>query len=221
MGTPSAQTLVEFASGFFRVLEEVPMTMIGGFDVHRKQITFDFVDDDGLGRWGQIRPAPRKTVRGCLGEHCPEVGGAEFALEGCTGWRYVVEELAAAGVVAHVGDPAEVAALRGPKKRAKTDRADARLLRTLLLEGRFPESWIPPAHVLEVRSLGRLYCTLMDERRAWQQRIHAQLFHQGCPPITALLSQAGRDGLASAELSAAGRQYVDTALRRQIGRGQV
>src|SRR5208283_4630872 len=49
--------------------------------------------------------------------------------------------------VAHLGDPAEIAGLRGPKKRAKTDRADARLLRTLLVEGRFPESWIPPAHV--------------------------------------------------------------------------
>ena len=117
-------------------------------------------------------------------------------------------------MVAHLGDPAEIATLRGPKKRAKTDRADARLLRTLLLEGRFPESWIPPAHVVEVRTLGRLYCTLMDERRAWQQRIHAQLFHQGCPPIRALLSVAGRDALAQAELSAAGRQYVDTALRR-------
>jgi transposase len=189
------------------------MTMIGGFDVHRKQITFDYVDDDGLVRRGQIRPATRKTLRGWLGEHCWGEG-AEFALEGCTGWRYVVEELAAAGVGVHLGDPAEIAGLRGPKKRAKTDRADARLLRTLLLEGRFPESWVPPAHVVEVRTLGRLYCTLMDERRAWQQRIHAQLFHQGCPPITALLSAAGRDALACAELSAAGRQYVDTALRR-------
>ena len=54
----------------------------------------------------------------------------------------------------------------------------------------------------------------MDERRAWQQRIHAQLFHQGCPPIKGLLSAAGRDALAGAELSVAGRQYVDTALRR-------
>jgi transposase len=189
------------------------MTMVGGFDVHRKQITFDYVDDDGLVRGGEIRPATRTTLRAWLGGHCP-AGGAEFALEGCTGWRYVVEELAAAGVVAHLGDPAETAALRGPKKRAKTDRADARLLRTLLLEGRFPESWIAPAHVLELRMLGRLYCTLMDERRAWQQRIHAQLFHQGCPPIRALLSAAGRDALAGAELSAAGRQYLDTALRR-------
>jgi hypothetical protein len=42
----------------------------------------------------------------------------------------VVEELAGAGTVAHLGDPAEIAVLRGPKKRAKSDRADARLLRT-------------------------------------------------------------------------------------------
>jgi transposase len=189
------------------------MTMVGGFDVHRQQITFDYVDDDGLVHWGQIRPATRKTLRSWLAEHCPD-GDGEFGLEGCTGWRYVTEELAAADVGVHLGDPAEIAALRGPKKRAKTDRADARLLRTLLLEGRFPESWVPLAHVLEVRTLGRLYCTLMDERRSWQQRIHAQLFHQGCPPIRALLSEAGREALGSAELSVAGRQYVDAALNR-------
>jgi transposase len=189
----------------FQELEEVPMTMVGGLDVHRQQITFDYVDSDGLVRWGQIRPATRTTLRGWLAEHCPD-GDGEFALEGCTGWRHVCEELAAVGVGVHLGDPAEIAAARGPKKRQDRPR--------LLLQGRFPESWIPPAHVVEIRSLGRLYCTLMDERRAWQQRIHAQLFHQGCPPIKALLSAAGREALAHAELSAAGRQYVDTALRR-------
>src|SRR4029077_18653316 len=194
MGTPSAQTLDDVGvRKMFQELEEVPMTMVGGLDVHRQQITFDYVDDDGLVHWGQIRPATRKTLRGWLAQHCPD-GNGEFALEGCTGWRYVrggraaggpggctggryvSEELAAAGLGVHLGDPAEIAVLRGPKKRAKTDRADAKLLRTLLLEGGFPESWIPPAHVAEIRSLGRLYYTLMDERRAWQQRIHAQLF---------------------------------------------
>jgi transposase len=40
------------------------------------------------------------------------------------------------------------------------------------------------------------------------------LFHQGCPPIRALLSAVGRDALGHAELSAAGRQYIDTAQRR-------
>ena len=34
------------------------MTMVGGFDVHRKQITFDCVDDDGLVRWGQSARRP-------------------------------------------------------------------------------------------------------------------------------------------------------------------
>jgi len=215
MGTPSAQTLDDVGvREIFQELEEVPlMTMVGGLDVHRAQVTFDYVDDDGLVHWGQIRAATRKTLRGWLAEHCPD-GDAEFALEGCTGWRYVSEELAGAGVGVHLGDPAEIAVLRGPKKRAKTDRADARLLRTLLLQGRFPESWIAPAHVLEIRTLGRLYCTLMDERRAWQQRIHAQLFHQGCPPVRALLSVTGRAALAGAELSAVGGQYVDTALGR-------
>jgi len=215
MGTPSAQTLDDVGvREIFQELEEVPlMTMVGGLDVHRAQITFDYVDDDGLVHWGQIRAATRKTLRGWLAEHCPD-GDAEFALEGCTGWRYVSEELAGAGVGVHLGDPAEIAVLRGAKKRAKTDRADARLLRTLLLQGRFPESWIAPAHVLEIRTLGRLYCTLMDERRAWQQRIHAQLFHQGCPPVRALLSVTGRAALAGAELSAVGGQYVDTALGR-------
>ena len=58
--------------------------------------------------------------------------------------------------------------------------------------GRLPESWIPPEHVLEVRTLGRLYVALMGERRAWQQRIHAQLFHQGVPPIKGLLTAEGR-----------------------------
>jgi transposase len=190
------------------------VTIVGGFDVHRQQITFDYVDTDtGRVRWGQIRPATRRHLRAWLSEHCPGGDGA-FATEGCTGWRFVTEELAAAGAKPCLADPAETANLRGPKKRAKTDRADARLQRELLRQGRLPQSWIPPTQVLEVRTLGRLYCALTEERRAWQQRIHAQLFHQGCPPLTGLLTAAGRAALAEAELSPAGRQWVDTALRR-------
>jgi transposase len=85
-------------------------------------------------------------------------------------------------------------------------------MRELLTGQRLPESWIAPVHALEVRTLGRLYVALMDERRAWQQRIHAQLFHQGVPPIKGLLTGDGRAELCAAELSPAGRQMVDTAL---------
>ncbi len=36
-----------------------------------------------------------------------------FALEGCTGWRYVVEGLQAAGIGPHLAEPADTAAPRG------------------------------------------------------------------------------------------------------------
>ena len=112
-----------------------------------------------------------------------------------------------------LAEPADTATLRGRKKRAKTDRADARHLRSLLVEDRLPESWIPSAHVLEVRSTGRVYVAVMNQRRAWQQRIQAQLFHQGVAKRTGLLTAAGRAHLHDAELSAAGRQMVEVALR--------
>ena len=35
----------------FQELEEIPMTSVGGLDVHQQQITFDYVDDDGLVHW--------------------------------------------------------------------------------------------------------------------------------------------------------------------------
>ena len=177
------------------------MAIIGGFDVHRAQITFDYLDTEtGEVSVGQIRPATRQV----LGEWLGRFHGRDdvaFAVEGCTGWRFVVEEMLGAGVEPHLAEPADTATQRGRKKRAKTDRADARLLRELLTQGRLPESWVPPRHVQEVRVLGRLYIALMDERRAWQQRIHAQLFHQGVPRPPELLTGEGRDALETAELS--------------------
>ncbi|MGB0096990.1 MAG: hypothetical protein WBP81_31175 [Solirubrobacteraceae bacterium] len=66
-------------------------------------------------------------------------------MEPTTGWRFVVEELDRVGAEVHLAEPAEASALKGKKKRAKTDRADARHLRELLLIGRLPKSWIPLA----------------------------------------------------------------------------
>ena len=104
----------------------------------------------------------------------------EFAVEGCTGWRYVVEELARARIEAHLADPAELSVRKGRKRRAKTDRVDARQLRELLSERRIPQSWIAPEHVLEARAWVRLYKDLLEERTGWGQRVRATLFHQGC-----------------------------------------
>ena len=163
---------------------------------------------------GRIAPADREHLRSWLQRFTgrPEVA---FAPEGCTGWRYVVEELQRAGITAHVAEPAETAARRGPKRRAKTDRSDAKLLRDLLMEGRIPESWIPPAPVLEARALVRLYKDLLDERTGWLQRVHAGLFHMGAPELeVGTLSVAGREHITAAQLSAATRTAVDTGMRQ-------
>lgn len=186
------------------------MRIIGAFDVHRKQITFKWLDTEtGEVRRGRIMPALRESVREFL---VPFKGlDAHFALEATTGWRFVAEELSRAEVTAHLAEPAETAALRGTKRRAKTDRRDCDHMVDLLLSGRLPESWLPPAHVLEVRTLVRLRKDLADERREWQQRLQAQLFHQGVQRILITTAQ-GRRQLAEADLSAAGRHVVTTGL---------
>ena len=191
------------------------MTIVGGIDIHRAQLTYDYVDlATGEVHTGRVTPAHRDQLRIWL-ERFRGLEGVAFALEGCTGWRYVVEELVRASVAAHVAEPAETAALRGKKSRAKTDRADARHLRQLLVDGRVPESWIPPPHVLDARVLVRLYKDLVDERTGWLQRVHATLFHHGVPAAGAsLVTTAGRDQLASACLPPAGRYALDAGMRQ-------
>src|SRR5436190_4946541 len=101
-------------------LEEVPMPIVGGLDIHRRQLTFDYLDTvTGEVRRGQIVPADRQHLRAWLARFAGRDDVA-FAVEGCTGWRYVAEELAAAGVAGHVGEPADTGAARGRKRHAKT-----------------------------------------------------------------------------------------------------
>lgn len=184
----------------------------GGLDVHRSQITFDYVDvESGEGRRGVIRPATRESLRQWLSGLGDDKGA--FALEATTGWRFVVEELRRAGFEPHLAEPAEARARKGPKRRAKTDRADARHLRDLLISDAVPESWIPPEHIADLRTKVRIRKSLVGQRTAWQERIHAQLFHHGLAPVSALLTVEGRDRLKAAALPACGRQMIDLALR--------
>jgi transposase len=142
-----------------------------------------------------------------------EGGELVAAVEATTGWRFLVEELEAAGAEVHLAEPAETSERRGRKKRAKTDRADARLLRELMLAGRLPESWIPPEHLLELRSKVRLRHTLAEQRSEWQQRIQAQLYHHGVPRRRQLLTAENRAWLEQLELPEAARLQIEVALR--------
>ena len=133
------------------------------------------------------------------------------------------EALRAAGAGVHLAETVETRARRGNKRRAKTDRTDARWLRTLLAEGRLPEAWIPPAHVREWRTRTRLRRTLVDERSAWLVCIQATLFHHGIGGVPdQLLRARGRAFLSELELPDAARERIEVgvamidALDRQL-----
>jgi transposase len=189
------------------------MTIVMGVDQHRAQITAEWLDTDtGEIARARVAPAHREPVRRFLGRFAGQE--VEVALEATTGWRFVVEELRRIGAGVHLAEPADTSALRGRKKRAKTDRADARHLRELLLVGKLPECWIAPDHLLDLRARVRLRHTLIDDRGEWLQRIRAVLYHHGIASRSQLdlRRQSGREWLASLQLPATAREQVTVAL---------
>jgi transposase len=187
------------------------VTIVMGLDQHRGQITAEWIETEtGELSRARIAPAHREPVRRFLGRF--RGAGLEVALEATTGWRFVVEELRAVGAGVHLAEPAETSALRGPKKRAKSDRADARHLRELLMVSRVPESWIAPDHILDLRARVRLRHTLSEQRGEWQQRIQAVLYHHGCPQRRQLMTAEGRRWLADVALPATAREQITVAV---------
>src|SRR5215208_7086367 len=135
------------------------VTIVMGLDQHRAQITAEWIDTStGEVSRQRVAPAHRAGVRRFAERF------RDLELEATTGWRFVVEEFTAVGARVHLAEPAETAARRGTKQCAKSDRADARHLRELVMVGRLPESWIPPEHLLELRARVRLRHTLVDQR---------------------------------------------------------
>jgi hypothetical protein len=88
--------------------------------------------------------------------------------------------------------------------------------RELLADGRLPECWIPPAHILDFRALLETYHELREQHTGWVQRIHAVLFHQGAPSLAGSLhtddGQARLAEVTAAQLSTVGKVQVAVAL---------
>src|SRR3954447_2537902 len=197
--------------GNCRNAKEALMAIVAGFDVHRRQITFDALDTEtGEVTRGRIDASPA-AVR--LWTERLAAREVHVAVEACTGWLFVCDALLAAGATPHLAEPVETSALRGRRRRAKTDREDARWLRELLTEGRLPEAWIPPEHVRQWRSRARLRHTLIDERTQWMQRIQATLYHHGVSGTPEKLrTREGRAFLAALDVPGDARERIEIAL---------
>jgi hypothetical protein len=187
------------------------MAIVAGFDVHRAEITFDALDaETGEVTRGRIDSTPAAVARWVARFAGREV---HVAVEACTGWLFVCDALAGAGATPHLAEPVEARALRGRKRRAKTDREDARWLRELLADGRLREAWIPPEHVRQWRSRARLRHTLIGERTQWMQRIQATLFHHGIHSTPEKLrTREGRAFLERLKLPVDARERIQIAL---------
>ncbi len=141
------------------------MSIVGGLDIHRKQLTFDYLDTAtgqvtrGAGR----APADRSTC----GPGSPGSPGATTSRSRSRAYRVAVRrrEAAAAGTGVHLAEPTDTAFARGRKRHAKTDKTDSRHLRQLLAEGKLPEVLGPAAQVLGFRALLEAYHDLRREHR--------------------------------------------------------
>jgi hypothetical protein len=92
------------------------MAIAGAFDIHRRQITFDFADTEtGQVQRGRIAPATRVVLRDWLGQFGRD--DVTFTIEAAPGGGSWSKELQAAGITALLAEPAETAHQRGEETR--------------------------------------------------------------------------------------------------------
>ena len=153
------------------------MVLCAAVDIHKHVFQAVVLDPTS----GEVEEARFAADRDRLREWAERLVGrkAVIAVEATTGWRWVVAELQALGLDVRLADPGQARALQGRRRRAKTDRLDARWLALLLSREMLPEAWIPPAEIQELRDVTRLRKTLTEERTRWAQRLHAFLVAAG------------------------------------------
>ncbi len=190
------------------------MPIVGGLDIHRKQITFDYLDTaTGEVKRGQIAPADRAHLRSWLVRFAGR-NDVAFALEGCTGWQYIAEELAVSA--SRRTSPSRLIP-RSPAAASGTPKP------TRPTAGTCGCCW-PRAGC---RSAGSRPATSWNAGRCWRptttcgpstphRRSCAVLFHHGAPALGegVLRTEQGVAALRAAAdcLSPAGPLQVATAL---------
>jgi len=98
-----------------------------------------------------------------------------------------------------IGDAAEIRTKRVRKQ--KTDRQDAQLLLRLMMEGRFPQIWVPDAANRDMRQLLWHRHRLVQMRTRVMNQLHVVALNEGLRRKKALWRPAGRKELESIALA--------------------
>src|SRR5713101_482320 len=113
--------------------------------------------------------------------------------------RWFERLLAELGLEVWIGDAAEIKKLRVRKQ--KTDREDARLMRKLLLENRFPRIWVPSPENRDVRQLLWHRHRLVQMRTRIMNQLQALAMNEGYRWKKKLFSEQGRAELEKLALA--------------------
>lgn len=109
--------------------------------------------------------------------------------------RWFERLVAELGFELWIGDPAKIKAKRVRKQ--KTDRQDAQLLLTLLVEDRFPRVWVPSPENRDLRQLLWHRHRLVQMRTRIMNQLQAVAMNEGLRRKKALWSPSGRKQLQS------------------------
>src|SRR5467141_629966 len=113
--------------------------------------------------------------------------------------RWFERLLAELGFEVWIGDAAEIKKLRVRKQ--KTDREDARLMRKLLLENRFPRIWVPSPENRDLRQLLWHRHRLVQMRTRIMNQLQAVAMNEGYRWKKKLFSEKGRAQLENLSLA--------------------
>lgn len=181
-----------------------------GLDVHKRVVEAVIIDKQGR--------ILHRSRFGCSRAELQLFGKQQLqrtdrvALEATTNTWGVVRVLKPFVKEVVVSNPLRTKAIATAK--VKTDKVDALVLAQLLRCDFLPRVWEPPEELQQLRSLTSRRASLVADRTAIKNRIHAVL-HQRLliPPTKTLFTTAGLDWLAALELDEAGKSAIASDLR--------
>jgi transposase len=181
-----------------------------GWDIHRKFSQLSVVQRNER---GEIRVMKRLRLehadRPAMRERLAELpAGTPVAMEGSFGWQWIADLLEELELDPHLGHPPAIKILA--KNEAKADRVDADRLGRFWLRGIFPESYLAPPDVRQLRERLRYRMALVGVQTGMKNRIQAILHRQGIlHEFSDLFGKGGRAFLKQLALPAASRLVLD------------
>jgi transposase len=183
---------------------------IVGLDVHKREVEAAILDDQGRLLHRERFPCTREALETFAARRLTRAD--RVALEATTNTWAVVAVLKSFVAEVVVSNPLRTRAIAEAK--IKTDRVDAVVLAQLLRTDFLPRVWEPDERTQQVRRLCSRRASLVAERTAIKNRMHAVL-HQRLivAPKGDLFGKAGRAWLAALVLDEPGRAALDSELR--------